>query len=403
MKPYDLNFRGLSAPVLTVGIDDPGLLLSGFFNNWPFDVVPPGDAKPFATLVFNGEQYFLKTNKSPEPVAHNTLVNAVCDLIAAAGRQRADEQPQEMCLHAAAVRIGKALVVFPAVRRAGKSSLTMALAAKGFQVFGDDVLPVASQTGAPPFGRAMGAPIRLRVPLPKGLPGWLLDHINAYRGPSNQQYVYVSPPEMASNGQEIPIGAFVNLVREDDCATEFSSMSPGILLRSLLKQNFARSATADLILADLFGLAENTPSFTLRYSNIEQAVDVLVEHLEGQDAPLYQARKREVQRPSKIEAISNNPEIALSQSSSAVLRELGGQAFATSQDLTRVLHLNEGAVRIWTLLSKPTSEADAAEILRTAFPNVPFNELKSDTQKTFRDLRHAGLVKVAGIQVIHPI
>jgi hypothetical protein len=396
MKAYALNFRGLIAPALTVGIDDPKFVLSEFFRNWPYEVAPPGGSRPFATLVFNGEQYFLKTDKKPEPVAHKSLVNAVCDLIAAAGSQRADERPQEMCLHAAAVRIGQALVVFPAVRRAGKSSMAMALAAKGFEVFGDDVLPVASQPGAPAVGIAMGAPIRLRLPLPQGLPEWLTEHINTSQGPRNRQYLYVTPPEMASNGQEVPIGALVHLVREDNGATELSSMSQGVMLRSLLKQNFARSATADHILADLFGLAENTPAFTLRYSGIEHGVDALVDCFASQISPLDNVRKREMQRISKIEKISSKPEIALKQSSTALLRELGGEVFATSQDLTRVLHLNEGAMRVWTLLAKPTSETEAVAILRTAFPAHPFNELQLDTQKIFKELRHAGLVEVAG-------
>jgi len=84
------------------------------------------------------------------------------------------------------------------------------------------------------------------------------------------------------------------------------------------------------------------------------------------------------------------------ESPTAQLRELGGEVIATNQTLTRVLHLNEGAGRIWKLLAVPTSEAEAVEILDKAFPGVRFGELESDTRKIFQDLRRAGLVVMAG-------
>lgn len=396
MKAFDLKLRGLTAPVLVVGVDNPSQLFSVYFNNWSYEIAPRGELLPFATLVFDGEQYLLKTNKADAPVPHVTPVNAICDLVAAAARQRADEQPGEMCLHAASVRMGAALVVFPAIRRAGKSCLTMALAAKGFEVFGDDVLSVASCPGAPVTGKATGASIRMRLPLPQGLPGWMAEHIESCRGPSNRQYLYVSPPEIAANGQQAPIGALVHLERSDDAAAEISRMSPGIMLKSLLKQNFARSANADHILGDLFGLAENTPAFLMRYSDIEEAVDVLVERFHAQIIPTACVQNRLTREISEITEIPSGVEVPLRQDPTTVVRELGGEIFATNRDLTRVLHLNEGAGRIWNLLEEPTSEAEAVEILHTAFPAAPYGELESDTRKIFQNLKRAGLLVVAG-------
>jgi len=395
MKAFDLNLRGLAAPVLVVGLDDPEQLFSDYFSNWPYDISPRGEEQPFATLVFNGDRYLLKTNKSDEPIPHATPVNAICDLVAAAARQRADERPEEMCLHAASVRMGAALVVFPAVRRAGKSSLTMALAAKGYKVFGDDVLSVASTPREPVIGKATGSSIRLRLPLPQGLPSWVIEHIETYRGPGNRQYLYVSPPEIATNGQQAPIGALVHLERCEDVATKLSPMSPGLMLKSILKQNFARSFDADHILGDLFELAENTPAFLLQYSDIEEVVDLLVSYFHDQKVPTARVKDRTAQGSAEIKDIPAGVEIMLRQNPTAVLRELGGEIFATNSDLTRVLHLNDGAVRIWKLLAEPTSEAEAVEIFQTAFPNVPFGELESDTRKIFRDFRRSGLVVMA--------
>jgi len=396
MNAFDLKLRGLRAPVLVMGIEAPDRLFDEYFQNWSYDITPRSAAEPFATLVFDGERYSLKTNLATDPVPHKSPVNAICDLVAAAARQRADERPEEMCLHAACVQMGAALVVFPAVRRAGKSSLTMALAAKGFKVFGDDVLSVTSRPGAPVMGNATGSPIRLRLPLPPELPDWLVDHIDAYRGPGNQQYLYVSPPQIAHQGVQVPIGALIHLERGDDIATELLAMSPGIMLSRLLKQNFARSANADRILADLFGLAQNTPAFLLRYSNIEEAVDTLARQFQNQPAPKKLVQERPTQGARSITDIPAGPETALRQHPTALLRELGGEHFATNQTLTRVLHLNEGAVRIWKLLEQPTSETEAIEILHTAFPDASLVEIKADTQKTFGDLKDAGLVELAG-------
>jgi hypothetical protein len=394
MKALELKLRGLTAPVLILGIDDPNQLFANFLEKWPHRIGSYMGSPPFATLVHNGDRYLLKTNKYEEPKQHETLVNAVCDIFAAAARQRADERPQEMCLHAASVRMGEALVVFPAVRRAGKSSLTAALAAKGYQIFGDDVLSVASDPGVPVTGQATGAPIRLRLPLPDGLPEWMLDNIDLHRGPSNQQYLYYSPPEIASNGEQAPIGALVHLERGDDIATEFGPMSRGIMLRSLLKQNFARSATADKILCDLVQLAESTPAFLLRYSNVEEAVNALTHQFHSQAAPFNKVQCRPLQNVKEVAIIPSGADIVLRQDPMAVLREVEGEVFATNRDLTRILHLNEGTVRIWKILEEPTSEAEAVEILHMAFPDVSVAEIEADTQKAFLNLKRAGLVTV---------
>ncbi|MBV1902579.1 MAG: PqqD family protein [Marinosulfonomonas sp.] len=395
MNAFNLMLRGLRAPVLVQGVENPDLIFSGYFKNWPYVLAPTGTAEPFASLVFDGERYLLKTNFQADPVAHETPVNAICDLVAAAARQRADERPEEMCLHAACVRMGAALVVFPAIRRAGKSALTMALAANGFEVFGDDVLSVSSQVGTPVMGKATGVPIRLRLPLPAGFSDKVLEHIDTHRGPANKQYLYVSPPQIAPQGRQAPIGALIHLERGENIATDLAPMSPGIMLNTLLRQNFARAATADRILADLFGLAENTPAFLLRYSDIQKAVDLLTAHFGNQAVPVKNVQDRPARSAEKIAEISAGPETTLRQLPAAVLRELGREAFATDQTLTRVLHLNEGAVRIWKLLEEPTSQAQAVEILHAAFPDASLEQIEDDTRQTFRDLKSAGLVEIA--------
>src|SRR5947209_2721729 len=74
--------------------------------------------------------------------------------------------PRHVCLHGAAVRIGAGLVCFPSVQRAGKSTLCVALAARGHAVYGDDVVAIEPGQSR---GAAFGIAPRLRKPLPQAV------------------------------------------------------------------------------------------------------------------------------------------------------------------------------------------------------------------------------------------
>lgn len=391
MHQFDLTLRGLLAPVRLTGISDPDALLGPYFSNWPYSLTSPSTHTPCMEITFAEGHYHLTSAYHDAPRLHATAVNTICDLIALSARVRAEEQSHEMCLHAAAVRINGKLIVFPALRRAGKSLLTEALAARGFDVFGDDVLSVVAQKGAPFSGAATGAPIRLRLPLPNTTPSEVVRHVERHRGPSNAQYQYVNAPEIVPFGTLAPIGAFISLHREDDGPTRLKAQSRGIMLAQLLKQNFARNEDASFILATLFGLASSVPAFKLTYSDMGEACDALISHLA--DLPNPPMIRTDVSstaanaRPQPIDKLAE-----LIRSPDAETRELDGELFATNHDQTRVLHLNQGASMIWNLLEEPTTEEDAVTIIQTAFPDTNPAEIKADTGRVFAQFRKSGLV-----------
>lgn len=75
------------------------------------------------------------------------------------------KHPRHLCMHGAAVRLGRTLVCFPSVTKAGKSTLSVELALSGNATLNcDDVLPIEPRKN---HGLARGIAPLLRKPLPQ--------------------------------------------------------------------------------------------------------------------------------------------------------------------------------------------------------------------------------------------
>ena len=70
-----------------------------------------------------------------------------------------------VCLHAGAVRLGPALVLFIGDSESGKSSLSLHLAAAGHRFFGDDRI-LLDLSAEPVTGLCLGLAPKVRLPLP---------------------------------------------------------------------------------------------------------------------------------------------------------------------------------------------------------------------------------------------
>jgi hypothetical protein len=182
--------------------------------------------------------------------------------------------PDHFCLHAAAVEINGAAVIFPSDQKAGKSVLAAQFAEANHRVFGDDVIaltPHAAQV------MSLGIVPRLRLPLPENLGPRFYEFINRRRGPGSDHYQYLNPPkeEFADFGVKIPVSAIVLLDRSPDGAASLQPVSQGIALKQLIRKNFAETMPVVKIFETLRRLTSSVPCHRLTFSKGPQAITLL--------------------------------------------------------------------------------------------------------------------------------
>ncbi|HLQ18422.1 MAG TPA: hypothetical protein VK146_05530, partial [Tabrizicola sp.] len=134
----DIVFRGLKAPLRLNGADLILPMLREIASGWEFDVVPADTMrKPFYTISARDGQALLwcECHLDDRPRRWFDPVNAICDAVSVLALALPAERADLICLHAAAVAMAGRLVVFPNIRRAGKSTLSAALSQAGFRVF----------------------------------------------------------------------------------------------------------------------------------------------------------------------------------------------------------------------------------------------------------------------------
>src|SRR5690606_6543543 len=107
------------------------------------------------------------------------------------------------------------------------------------------------------------------------------------------------------------------------------------------------------------------------------------------------AQKAAVTAPVHVDA-GADPLRRFVQLPGAQVRNLDGDQFAVSADLRSILHMDEGASRIWTLLQRPTSLREAVAVLTAAFPDVPAGRITAETGGVLQALAVAGLIVPAG-------
>lgn len=265
-------------------VDCPGLL-DGFLSilsGWAIDgPLPVDDTPAYVTFTRDAEGHhwnapWLADGCERKIVPSISTVDAVCDFHYEFIDWFADRHPAHLCLHAAAVRIGDGLVLFPCVQRAGKSTLVGQFAAMGHEVFGDDVVGIEPRRD---HGFALGLAPRLRLPLPvramtSDLERFLLDRRGL--GDETCMYLDLRPGEIADLGRTAPIRAICILERKDEGAAEIGDLSVSRALRSLIDQNFGVLHRPGRIFDRLRAVAEQADRYVLRYSDLRDAADRIV-------------------------------------------------------------------------------------------------------------------------------
>jgi hypothetical protein len=209
-------------------------------------------------------------------------MNVICDVHDVFFDWFLKEHPRHLCLHAAAVRMGRGLVCFPSVHKAGKSMLSVALAALGQRVYGDDVLPVEPRSNC---GMAMGIMPRLRRPLPPDLGTSLLEFVTRRAGPADKHWLYVKlrGSEIASFGEHAPIVALVFLQRENGTKAKFARVSESEMLKELILQNFADQVPPVAIMDRLLALTKTAQCGRLQFQRVADAARLLVDRFASPD------------------------------------------------------------------------------------------------------------------------
>jgi hypothetical protein len=237
----------------------------------------PAPAARVATVSYRDNAWHWRVHKKSKPRYWDPLppketLRVVNDLLDASIYWHLEENPNDLCLHAAAAEIGNGLVCFPALHQAGKSTLMAALSAQGMKVFGDDVIALRRGRGV-----SFGFLTRLRVPLPATLGESLRTYIETHKGPANHKWIYVKPDDPAQFGDSKPIKAFVLLQRQPGEKARLEPARDVDVMKRLLSDNIIRVIPLIQIFDRMHRLCKSKPKYHLIYSDPEEAARLLIE------------------------------------------------------------------------------------------------------------------------------
>lgn len=396
------RFGALSRPIALV--DCPELLppLLSVFRGWNIDPCPaPVAGDPLLTLRREGESYRLEADCISAPFRRAEAADAVCGFIAEFIRAFVEAERDLLCLHGAAVEFDGKLVVFPNRYRAGKSTLTVCLAAAGFRVFSDDVLPIG---GNQDHALAPGILPRLRLPLPDDLEARTRDFLDRHQGLKSARYLYVDLPKnrLAPFGTEAPIGSFVLIERDPEAEPGIFPIGSGEVLRQVIWQNFARERNATDILRRLHRIVENANSFRLRYRCVEQAVELIAEAVA--EGAFTCARSSQVPVGGPIQsaaALPSVPAVPGYQRNPQISEvTVDGERFLADSKSGSIHNLNPLASAIWRLLEQPVTREVMVAIVRVGYPEVPQEMIETDISAILERFEAKDLITRAGAEAL---
>jgi len=161
-------------------------------------------------------------------------VGAVFSVTAELARAFAEEKPERLCLHCAAIEADGRLIIFPNIRGGGKSTLAVKLASYGFRIFADDVLPIG-ETG--PRARRSHSPSTASA-LAFDADSVFREFVEAHRGPHDGEFAYLTclqSPCTLWNGRAD--WSFVLLDRRTSVSVQLVPVLRGRGLEQLIVQN----------------------------------------------------------------------------------------------------------------------------------------------------------------------
>lgn len=277
-----LQFEGLSGPVR---FSDCGALIAAIrqtFAGWPIRAVSAKACPHPPMRVTRTRRGYRRVStrlstpsRSREKVRQH-VVAALCGFHFELIDWFVEEHPELLFIHGAAARLPAGLVLFPAVAKAGKSTLSVALAMEGVRLFGDDVVPIER---ASRHAMALGIAPRLRPPLPATASDRLRAFVAANAGPTyrNRSYIDLGSELLAPLGETAPVAAVVLLDRGADGDPRLEAVDPADALEEIILQNFARDVPSPEVLDVLADVVGQAACMRLAYETTSQAAELLLE------------------------------------------------------------------------------------------------------------------------------
>lgn len=360
---------------------------------WPVTVQPGAGVRPDIYIYRDGEGLWQSWRDNPTEFDLPSAAAAACSLVGELIGRRLDTEPSLLGLHCGSVEINGRLVLFPESSKAGKSTLTVAFAAAGYRVFGDDVLGLT----AGGVSVAMGVAPRLRMPLPDSFSAEFVDYAQRHAGPEDECYRFVIPAQnaLACLDDTSPVAAIVLLERDAQIVEpEVVKLAPGEGLLQLLCQNFASSDTPSAVLFErLLPLMQRVPCLLLRYS----------EPLAGARYLAKVVKTPHLQTASAASLLSH-AQISVADSalfdlatvwlSARGVRNypLGEEVFVIHTASGAIHRLNASAKIAWQLLQQEPLSGHALSDVIAAYFNAPLAEVSQDIARLLTALSQASLI-----------
>lgn len=387
----DLCPPGLGRALRLTGCPDVQEVLTAAMPGWPVTAVDAVGPVPPIRLHREEAGYRQHSPALDEALLLSTPVAAASSLVADLAEAFFASHRELVGLHCGAVEIAGRLVLFPESHRAGKSTLTAALAATGQRVFGDDVLAL-TPAGE---GMALGIAPRLRLPLPSSLAPELHAFAGRHAGPQDGRYRFLALPDgqLARHGERLPLGALVLLERDDAVREpELIDLAPGEGLLQLLCQNFAHDRPSETLMARFLPLMETLPCRLLRYGEpLAAARRLLAESQVSGGGPaasltVHRAVKRGVSPPVAA---------GIHWRANASVRDfpLGDELFLIQLPGGAIHRLNATGRLAWGLLSEEAMSAEElAGLLAEHYAMASRETIETDLRALLGEMADAELV-----------
>lgn len=322
-------------------------------------------------------------------------------MVAAIPRALAESDNTLICLHAAAVAICGRLVVFPNIRRSGKSTLTAALAHSGHAVFSDDVLPISFDKNGRAFGLATGVAPRLRLPLPDRVPQEFRTWTELASCAENKQYRFLNLVKQPQLGEILPIAGFAVLDRqEEQTYARLDRVGADTAMDVLLYQNFTRDRHSADVLKSIAGLLSSQPVLRLTFYDLESAVECLETEYNDQlsEMPTVEPTQFRSFRLAELDTRQTSVDVSvdtIQQRSGTFEQRIGSTLYLADPNGRAIHRMDALSAAIWDTLKEPGSATELQHALQETFPDVASGRIADDVTALLRKLNKANLLEHA--------